>query len=108
MQPQGDFVLVRRIVEDRVGSIWIPQIQPQGAEPPRRGVVLACGPGDRDKRGDRIPMNVDVGDEILYRRAPANDICIDGQEYTFLHEEQHILAVIECDAPPNITRPAAA
>ena len=41
------------------------------------------------------PMHVDIGDRVVYPRVPANDIRINGQEYTFLHEEQHILAVLE-------------
>jgi hypothetical protein len=43
----------------------------------------------------RVPMSVQVGDEILYWRSPANDVKIDGQEYVFLHEEQHLVAVLE-------------
>lgn len=40
-------------------------------------------------------MNVKPGDEIVYTRSPANDVQIGGDAYTFLHEEQHIVAVIE-------------
>jgi co-chaperonin GroES (HSP10) len=43
----------------------------------------------------RFPMHVSVGDEVIYQRWPDNDININGDEYTFLHEEQAILAVLE-------------
>jgi len=43
----------------------------------------------------RHPMHVEPGDEVLYSRAPANDVVIGDREYVFLHEEQHILAVVE-------------
>jgi co-chaperonin GroES (HSP10) len=61
----------------------------------RRGIVVECGPGDKLKRGDRAPMNVKPGDQVLYQRAPANVVSFDGVEYDLLHEEQHILAVLE-------------
>ncbi len=81
------------------------------------GLVVAVGPGDRWNYGkprddgpnrppyrpvvamhdgsERFPMHVKPGDHILYDRRPWGDIVLDGQEYTVLHEEQHIAAVIE-------------
>lgn len=47
---------------------------------------------DTDKR---VPMEVQPGDEILYWRAPANDVRIAGAEYVFLREGQHVVGVIE-------------
>lgn len=46
----------------------------------------------------RAPMHAKVGDEVIYTRVPANEIDIDNVTHTFLHEEQHILAVIEREA----------
>lgn len=56
---------------------------------------------------DRHPMHVKVGDEVLYHRAPANHISLNGQDYVFLHEEQHVLAVIEQDSGPQSTKGSA-
>lgn len=114
--PLGDFVLVRRLpdAESKAG-IWIPDSARNPREGNRRGVVISCGPGDRvhprhvvhnalrqlahgTTNVPRHPMHVKPGDEIIYARVPANDIRIDGQEYMFLHEEQHILCVIEREA----------
>lgn len=53
---------------------------------------------DGDPLEARAPMHVKPGDEILYHRAPANNVVIDDQEFVLLHEEQHILAVIEKEA----------
>lgn len=47
------------------------------------------------ENGDRSPLNVAVGDEVIYWRAEANDVKIQNVEYVYLHEEQHILAVLE-------------
>lgn len=44
---------------------------------------------------ERADMNVKPGDTVLYQRAPANNVVINGGEYVFLHEESQILAVIE-------------
>jgi hypothetical protein len=49
----------------------------------------------------RAPMHVSVGDEILYDRSPANDVSINGEEHCFLHEEQHVLAVLEHQSIPK-------
>jgi co-chaperonin GroES (HSP10) len=46
----------------------------------------------------RCEMYVKVGDEVIYPRVPANDVTINGDEYTFLHCEQHVLALIEQEA----------
>lgn len=54
-----------------------------------------CGQSGFKTYTYRHPMHVAPGDEIIYDRVPANDIRIDGEEYTFLHEEQHILCVLE-------------
>lgn len=98
IRPLGDFVLVERIdaqVQDEA-LIRLPSSAIHADRPGiRRGRVLAVGPGDRLPDGSRAPMGVKVGDEILYSRAPANGILIDGRETVFLHEEQHIEAVLE-------------
>jgi co-chaperonin GroES (HSP10) len=46
----------------------------------------------------RAEMYVRPGDEVVYTRAPANDVVLNGEEYTVLHAEQHIMAVIEKEA----------
>jgi hypothetical protein len=56
----------------------------------------SCGESAVDLVGEtRAAMNVQVGDEIIYWRSPANDCFINGVEYVFLHEEQHIVAVVD-------------
>lgn len=137
VQPLGDFVLVRRLLnEDKIGSIFLLTGKNNDKRELWRGVVVACGLGDAllnlecancesqkqmvaqvaKERGfgkcdicgftelklrsqdSRVAMNVKVGDEILFARAPANDIDFNGAAHVFLHEEQHIYAVIEKEA----------
>lgn len=97
LRPLGDFVLVKRIVETQTSSgLFIPE---SAAAPEigfiRKGRVVLVGPGDRKADGSRFEMGVEVGDIVLYPRVPANDVRINGEEHTLLHEEQHILAVVE-------------
>lgn len=46
----------------------------------------------------RAEMYVRPGDEVVYTRAPANDVILNGEEYTVLHQQQHIIAVLEKEA----------
>lgn len=97
VKPYGDFVLVRRADGDgeRQGLIVLPQTRKNAEVGARIGEVIAAGPGDKLKDGSRAPMHVKAGDRIVYHRAPANVTVINGVEYTFIHEEQHLLAVLE-------------
>jgi co-chaperonin GroES (HSP10) len=64
-------------------------------EPVRTG-TCSCGETECEVvKSGRAPMQVRVGDRVLYWRSPANDVVIGGQRYIFLHEEQHIVAVVE-------------
>lgn len=70
------------------------------------GICRFCGSklipysidGDATVVDYRLLMHVSVGDEVIYARWPDNDVEIRGEQYTFLHEEQGILAVIEREA----------
>lgn len=109
VRPLHDFVLVRRSPdEDRYGRIILPDGSKNPMKPGlKRGIAVAVGRGDRfttthkgsHKRfeGERLPMNVKVGDEVIWTRTPANNTLIDGQEYVFVHEEM-IFGIIEQEA----------
>ncbi|MFY9531705.1 MAG: co-chaperone GroES [Candidatus Acidiferrales bacterium] len=89
--PLHDRVLVRRLEEKEVvkGGIIIPDT---AKEKPQEGEVIAVGAGKIEK-GERIPMDVKVGDRILFGKYSGNDIKIDDQEYLILKEDE-ILAKI--------------
>jgi chaperonin GroES len=92
-RPLHDRVLVRRVeVEEKTrGGILIPDT---AKEKPIEGEVLAVGPGARDETGRIIPLDVKVGDRVLFGKWAGTDVIIDGEERLIL-KESDILGVIE-------------
>lgn len=93
VQPLADRVLVKRIEEEEQktsGGIYIPDT---AKEKPQRGKVIAVGPGRMTDDGKRLPMDVKVGDEILFGKYAGSDIKIDGEEYLIIKEDE-IYAII--------------
>jgi chaperonin GroES len=84
--PLHDRVLVRRLEEKETakGGIIIPDT---AKEKPQEGEVIAVGAGKMEK-GHRVPLDVKVGDRILFGKYTGNDIEIDGQEYLIVREEE--------------------
>jgi chaperonin GroES len=84
--PLNDRVLVRRLEQKETarGGIIIPDT---AKEKPQEGEVIAVGAG-KIERGRRIPLDVKVGDRILFGKYTGSDIKIDGQEYLILREEE--------------------
>ena len=89
--PLHDRVLVRRLEKEETakGGIIIPDT---AKEKPQEGEVIAVGTGKIEK-GQRIPLDVKVGDRILFGKYTGNDIKIDDQEYLVLREDE-ILAKV--------------
>jgi len=84
--PLHDRVLVRRLEEKETakGGIIIPDT---AKEKPQEGEVMAVGAGKIEK-GKRVPLEVKLGDRILFGKYTGNDITIDDQEYMILREEE--------------------
>jgi chaperonin GroES len=86
ISPLHDRVLVRRLEEKETakGGIIIPDT---AKEKPQEGEVMAIGAGKIEK-GQRVPLDVKVGDRILFGKYTSNDIKIDDQEYLILRDEE--------------------
>jgi chaperonin GroES len=61
---------------------------------PQRGTILSVGPGDRDEDGDRILMDVKVGDVVLFAKYAGTEIKVDGKKLLIMRESD-LLAIVE-------------
>ncbi len=91
--PLDDRVVIKQseAEEKSAGGIILPDA---AKEKPRRGKVVAVGPGKMMDDGKRGQMCVKKGDEVIYAKYLGNDVEIDGDKYVILHEND-ILGVIE-------------
>jgi chaperonin GroES len=93
VKPLGDRLVVKPLEEEEVTPSGI--VLPETAkEKPQKGEVLAVGPGGRDDSGERIPMDVSVGDKVLFAKYGGTEIKLDGDKLLILRESD-ILALIE-------------
>lgn len=93
IKPLADRILVKRIEEEETkkGGIIIPDT---AREKPQQGEVIAVGPGRVDEQGKRIPMEVKVGDRILFGKYAGTEVKIDDEEYLIMREDD-VLGIIE-------------
>ena len=95
-RPLHDRVLVRRVEENAKtpGGIIIPDT---AKEKPQEGEIIAVGPGLRSEDGKLTPLDVRVGDRILFGKWSGTDVKIDGEELVIL-KESDLLGVVETRA----------
>ncbi len=93
LKPLADRIVIKVIedTEQTSGGIFIPD---SAKEKPQKGEVVAVGAGKINEKGEREPMDVKVGDTILYAKYAGTDIKIDGVEYKILSVKD-ALAIIE-------------
>ncbi|MBS0385313.1 MAG: co-chaperone GroES [Proteobacteria bacterium] len=92
-RPLHDRVVVRRVKEEEKtkGGIIIPDT---AQEKPQEGEVIAVGPGARDEDGERVPLDVKVGDRILFGKWSGTEVKIDGEDLLIM-KESDIMGIIE-------------
>lgn len=95
-RPLHDRVLVRRVEENArtPGGIIIPDT---AKEKPQEGEIIATGPGLRNDEGRLTPLDVKVGDRILFGKWSGTEVTIDGEELLIM-KESDVLGVIETRA----------
>jgi len=93
LKPLGGRVIVEPIEQEEMtaGGIILPET---AKEKPQEGKILAAGPGDRDDKGQRIAMEVKVGDKVLYAKYSGTEVKVDGKKLLILRESD-ILAIVE-------------
>ena len=94
LQPLGDRLIVEALEEEETTASGI--VLPDTAkEKPQRGRVLAVGPGKRLDSGERHPLAVAVGDEVIYGRYAGNDIQVERREIKILRESDILAKVVK-------------
>jgi chaperonin GroES len=91
-RPLHDRVVVRRLEQDEktAGGIIIPDT---AKEKPSQGEVVAIGPGGRDEAGKLIPIDLKVGDRVLFGKWSGTEVKLDGQELLIM-KESDIMGVL--------------
>ena len=93
LKPLADRVVVRALEETETmrGGLYIPDT---AKEKPQQGEVVAAGPGKFDEKGgQRIPMDVKVGDKVLYGKYSGTEVTLEGDQVLILRETD-VLAVV--------------
>ena len=90
--PLADKLVLRPIVQEEVLSSGI-VIPDTAKEKPNQGEIIAVGPGRRDEDGKLVPMDVIVGDRVLYAKYTGQEIKIENEEYIVLSERDLLCKV---------------
>jgi chaperonin GroES len=88
IRPLYDRIVVKRLTESEEktsGGLIIPD---SAKEKPQEGEVVAVGKGKRLEDGKVVPLDVQVGDKILFGKYSGSDIKLDGQEYMIMREDE--------------------
>lgn len=92
IRPLGDRVIVKAMEQEEKtsGGIYLPDT---AKEKPQQGKVVAVGAGRKNDKGEVIPMEVSVGDRVLYGKYSGTEVKIDGEFYLIIKESE-ILAIL--------------
>ncbi len=95
-RPLHDRAVIKRIEaeEKTTGGIIIPDT---AKEKPQQGEVIAVGPGGRDESGKLIPIDVKVGDRVLFGKWSGTEVKLDGVEYLIMKESDLMGVLVEAE-----------
>ena len=93
IKPLEDRIVIRQVEAEQTTASGL-VIPDTAKEKPQEGEVIAVGPGRVDDKGNRIPVDVKVGDVVIYSRYGGTDVKYEGQEFQIL-SSRDVLAVVE-------------
>lgn len=93
LQPLSDRLLVKPLESEQVSKSGI-VIPDTAKEKPQEGEVIAVGPGRLDKDGKRVPLEVKVGDKVIFSKYGGDEFKIGDQEYKIIREDE-VLGVLK-------------
>ncbi len=85
LQPLGDRVIAKPVAKEEKtkSGIYLPDT---AKEKPQEGTIVAVGPGKKTEDGKIIPLDVKVGDSVIYAKYGGTEIKVEGEEYIILRE----------------------
>jgi chaperonin GroES len=93
LKPLGNRLVVKPVEQENSTPSGI--ILPETAkEKPQKGEVLAVGPGERNDKGERVALDIAVGDVVMYAKYGGTEVKVDGDKLLILRESD-VLAIIE-------------
>lgn len=93
LKPLGDRVLIKPEPAEQKTATGL-YIASNAKEKPQRGEVVAVGAGKLNDKGERMPIDVKVGDTVIYGKFGGNEVKIDGEDYLLMRADD-IYAVVE-------------
>ncbi|WP_291289691.1 co-chaperone GroES [Enorma sp.] len=93
LKPLGDRVLIKPEPAEQKTATGL-YIASNAQEKPQRGEVVAVGAGKLNDKGERMPIDVKVGDTVIYGKFGGNEVKIDGEDYLLMRADD-IYAVVE-------------
>ncbi len=93
IKPLEDRIVIRQVEAEQTTASGL-VIPDTAKEKPQEGEVISVGPGRVDDKGNRIPVDVKVGDVVIYSRYGGTEVKYDGQEFQIL-SSRDVLAVVE-------------
>jgi len=93
IKPLEDRIVIRQLEAERTTASGL-VIPDTAKEKPQEGDVIAVGPGRIDDNGNRVPVDVKVGDVVIYARYGGTEVKYDGEEYQIL-SSRDVLAIVE-------------
>ena len=93
LRPLQDRIIVKRVEEETktAGGLFIPET---AKEKPQRGEIVAVGNGKKTEDGKVLPLDVKVGDIVLFGKYAGTEVKVDGDDFLMMREDD-ILAVVE-------------
>ena len=93
LRPLQDRIIVKRVEEETktAGGLFIPET---AKEKPQRGEIVAVGNGKKTEDGKVLPLDVKVGDVVLFGKYAGTEVKVDNNDYLMMREDD-ILAVVE-------------
>ncbi|MDD2271332.1 MAG: co-chaperone GroES [Geobacteraceae bacterium] len=93
LRPLQDRIIVKRVEEETktAGGLFIPET---AKEKPQRGEIVAAGNGKKTEDGKVLPLDVKIGDIVLFGKYAGTEVKVDGNDYLMMREDD-ILAVVE-------------